>query len=199
MYRRPRQRRDAFTLVELLVVVAIIAVLIGLLLPAIQKVREAANRAQCENNLKQLGLALHNYHSSYGTLPSGFTTLPSNDPTVPAGSPANVGHSMFTFLLPYVEKDNAYRAITLTNGFFSTTNMPNANPAFSTPIKTFICPSSPAPVTMDYSAALNQGWNSTGNYNISYPPGLIFGRTDYALMDDNCISRPTTTGFPDPV
>lgn len=101
------RRRSAFTLIELLVVIAIIAILIALLLPAVQQAREAARRSQCKNNLKQVGLALHNYHDTYGMFPIGGTDVPNNWFAAP-----DIG--MLARLLPFVEQGALYNKFDLT-------------------------------------------------------------------------------------
>src|SRR5579883_1953505 len=104
MVRRRRIRQAAFNLIELLVVIAIIGVLVSLLLPAVQKVREAANRMSCQNNLKQIGLALVNYQSSSGCFPAGVTAYPNLGSTM--------YHGWIVRILPNIEGDNIFRTYT---------------------------------------------------------------------------------------
>jgi prepilin-type N-terminal cleavage/methylation domain-containing protein/prepilin-type processing-associated H-X9-DG protein len=120
---------SGFTLLELLVVMAIITVLIGLLIPAVQQVREVANRARCANNLKQLGLALHHYHLTQECFPPGMV---SSGPDV-----RDAEASGFTFLLPYLEQDNTYRLYHFDVPWFQPENFD----AVGVPVKSYFCPS----------------------------------------------------------
>jgi prepilin-type N-terminal cleavage/methylation domain-containing protein/prepilin-type processing-associated H-X9-DG protein len=142
---RGRQSRLAFTLIELLVVIAIIAVLIGLILPAVQKVRESANRMSCANNLKQLGLACHNYDSTHGRLPPGYLGPIPNDRYYDADVDRIQHAGLLAYLLPYVEQDNVYRRLQIDfdparRGPAWYTNATNWGLA-QTQIKLFECPS----------------------------------------------------------
>src|SRR5215211_8805123 len=121
--------RAAFTLIELLVVIAIIAVLIGLLLPAVQKVREAANRMKCQNHLKQLGLALHGFHDARGGFPPGMVVV---DGVLEHGE-----HSAFTLLLPFIEQDNTHRQFSFDRPWYDERNYQ----ASAARVPVFYCPS----------------------------------------------------------
>ncbi len=127
--------RLGFTLVELLVVIAIIAILLGLLLPAVQKVRDAANRASCQNNMRQLGLAVLSFESSYKKLPTPGEGL------IPGTSKKDYDlHSFFTYMLPYVEQVSTYRQMNLAYAYNDTTNAPQNKIAAQTQVPTFLCP-----------------------------------------------------------
>lgn len=142
---RPQFRLSKeFTLVELLVVIAIIGVLVALLLPAVQAARESARRTKCLNNLKQMGLALHHHHDTYGRLPAGFISQTTgawpgglNDPTPEAGP----GWSLFAAILPFLEQSSLHAKIDLTRPIGEPVNAE----ARRTPVLTYVCPSDAQP------------------------------------------------------
>jgi prepilin-type N-terminal cleavage/methylation domain-containing protein len=148
----PRSRRAGFTLVELLVVIAIIAILIGLLLPAVQKAREAANKAKCANNLKQLGLACQNYHDTYRTLPVSSLICSWSAATPDWGWPA--------LILPFVEQQGMYQACNIPN---DPLNQHLNYLGFTQPV--FLCPSDPANGTPRNDNADTNGQFTVGPTN----------------------------------
>jgi prepilin-type N-terminal cleavage/methylation domain-containing protein len=196
-------RRRGFTLIELLVVIAIIAVLIGLLLPAVQKVREAAARMSCTNNLKQIALAAHNYESANMQLPPGFL----GDKTPPNGTPLDLGQGPYVgvlaFLLPFVEQEPTYRMLNINRwdvnfgapnpGQVCTPWWTDANTfqGAESRIKTYVCPSDdPYETATQYIFACYAGWNQGSQtsgfpnaggyvYPANDPNAITLGRTSY--------------------
>jgi prepilin-type N-terminal cleavage/methylation domain-containing protein len=169
----PQRSQRGFTLIELLVVIAIIAILVALLLPAVQQAREAARRTQCKNNLKQIALAVHNYHDTANIFPPGYIIVPPADHNT---------RSLFTLILPYIEQANLYQSIDpgvpMFNGptGYNPTILARNVAAAAQVIPGFLCPSSIGPSTDNYmypAGALIPGvWPAT---NCTW----LGGRTDY--------------------
>jgi prepilin-type N-terminal cleavage/methylation domain-containing protein/prepilin-type processing-associated H-X9-DG protein len=154
-----RRSRPAFTLLELLVVLAIVGILLALLLPAVQRAREAAGRARCQSNLQQIGLALHSFHDSYGFLPPGLIT---------EGDQQDCYHTGFTYLLPFLEQDNIYRLYQLDKQWYDADNYT----AVEQQVPIFYCPSNRSSGLLNMTPYMEQ-WGAP------LPPYL--GACDYVL------------------
>ncbi len=201
-------RRRAFTLIELLVVIAIIAVLIALLLPAVQQARESARRTQCKNQLKQLGLALHNYHDTFiTTLPPGY--IYSNA----GGGALNNGWGWGTMILPYIDQAPLYNAFTastaipsISNGLIASTGTVFPAPgSVESVIASQRCPSDPGIATVANAAgggafARNGNSASLGRTNYLGVAGAVFYQTSATQITSACptVTNPSGASFATP-
>jgi prepilin-type N-terminal cleavage/methylation domain-containing protein/prepilin-type processing-associated H-X9-DG protein len=183
MYRSLVSSKRGFTLIELLVVIAIIAILIGLLLPAVQKVREAAARMSCQNNLKQIGLAVHNFHDQRGFMPSAGTS--DTPPYAPANA-AGWGSAWTVFILPNMEQDNMFNRFVFTGqSGWGTGASNNCAVASNARIKNYLCPSSPAG---DRAPSPHSGTNIQSNHYVAVTgavSGLIPGYNETRFYTNN--------------
>jgi prepilin-type N-terminal cleavage/methylation domain-containing protein/prepilin-type processing-associated H-X9-DG protein len=180
------RRESGFTLIELLVVIAIIAVLISLLLPAVQSAREAARRAQCTNNLKQLGLALHNYESANGAFPPAGQSS-NYQVTPPVNQYVDGAYSVFPRILPFIEGGASFNAINFSLDY---NDLSGANyTGASQVVSVFLCPSSPN---------ASSGREGVGDPNASTveAAGPGYGLTDYGATCYTDIDPQGTTGNP---
>jgi len=182
-----RRPRPAFTLIELLVVIAIISTLIGLLLPAVQKVRSAAARTQCQNNLKQLGLALHNYEGANGRYPVGYLSTPGNGFRDSQTGDWGPGWSWLVYLMPYLEQDNLYRSLRLDLPCWDAANAA----AVKTPVPGFLCP----------AATGNTPTVGVTDLSMNVWQNAVFARANYVhnVGWNDIWSSPATTNYDDPV
>lgn len=215
--RYAQRTRRAFTLVELLVVIAIIGILIALLLPAVQAAREAARRAQCANNMKQLGLALHNYHTSFSIFPINWGVGSVND------GEATVGHSWLALILPQLEQTTLHRRVKFGEPLnyqdaAGNSDLDNKMVAM-TAVPAFVCPSDTHDGLMDnqqllpgemvgvtnYKACAGNNWEGEGpgtnTFEFSWPSGRNAGSTDGLDHGNGFIcrglTRPQPTRFRD--
>jgi prepilin-type N-terminal cleavage/methylation domain-containing protein len=163
MLRRFPTRSRGFTLIELLVVIAIIAILIGLLLPAVQKVREAAARTQCTNNLKQMALAMHNFHDTYGRLPPLAGGWGSTQFASVYGTP-------FVFILPFIEQQPLYNDMNNGGTVYAWWGGNYGDNPYSKTIKTYVCPADPSVMNNGTSVYANP-WATT-SYGVN---AQVFG------------------------
>ncbi|MDA1013819.1 MAG: DUF1559 domain-containing protein [Planctomycetota bacterium] len=197
-----RRLRRGFTLIELLVVIAIIAILVALLLPAVQQARKAARRSSCKNNMKQLGLALHNYHDSFRVFPPGCV---SGQPGIPGNTSwcrQNGGRGSGQFapwtvlILPQIEQANLYKQFNFAVPFQSTNNqMTTPNSSFLVALNTYQCPSDPIfstqPTWNSYFGVQGGGTApdcgnsgcSAANARASYVSGILFAGSSIRIRD----------------